>query len=286
MKQIDGAGVVSRKDLLEQLNVKAGEAFQHKATKEHYEIVDVDPEDHITLARLSAEPDKVNDLLKTVDTAAFLIGLKVGEWRVSLTKHVPTKILLCWNALADPRKSSEWQQSLACARQLVNLNDAADSYTSCDAWVDVVSEPASLRGLVAKIDIPPKECVLVPLTTHVACKAAVPKDAVPTTTKVKLRTGQRGTVCFIKPKLQLPTKDLQGFVAHFWVVQETKTEEEANMAPYTPPGTGFHLLRNIKLIKAGERLYKLEKKPDEARVSEACGSGAKLDKKRKRTKDA
>ena len=100
----------------------------------------------------------MNDLCKTLDTSAFLKGLKVGEWRVSLTKHVPKMILLCWNVLANPRKSSEWQQLLACARLMVNLNDAADSYTSRDAWVDVVSEPASRRGIVAKRDIPPKEC--------------------------------------------------------------------------------------------------------------------------------
>ena len=149
--------------------------------------------------------------------------------------------------------------SLACAKTIVKLNDAADSYTECDEWVNVVTEPVSRRGIVAKCDIPPMECVMVPLTTNVACKEAVPKDAVPTTTKVLLRAGQKGTVCFLKPKLQLPTEDSPGSVAHFWLVEETKIAKEANMAPHTAPGSGFHVLRNSKLIKAGERLYKLAK---------------------------
>ena len=223
---------------------------------------------------------KEKGLRKEVDTAAFLKGLKVGEWRLSLATHAPTTILESWDARANPRKSCEWQVSLACARQLVKLNDAADAYTTCDAWVNVVAEPASRRGIVAKRDIPPMECVMVPLTTNVACKEAVPKDAVPTTTKVLLRAGQKGTVCFLKPKLQLPTENLQGFVAHFWLVEEAKTAKEANVAPHTAPGSGFHVLRNNKLIKAGERLYKLAKEPGEARGSEACGSGAKPGKRK------
>ena len=93
--------------------------------------------------------------------------MKVGEWRLSRAKHASTTILESWDAKANPRKSYEWQVSLACARQLVNLNDAADAYTTCDAWVNVVAEPVSQRGIVAKRDIPPKECVMVPLTTNV-----------------------------------------------------------------------------------------------------------------------
>ena len=155
---------------------------------------------------------------------------------------------------------------------MVNLNAVAVAYKTCDYWVTVVAEPASRRGIVAKRDIPPNECVMVPLTTNVACKEAVPKDAVPTTTKVLLRAGQKGTVCFLKPKLQLPSEDLQGFVAHFWLVEETKIAKEANMAPYTPPESGFHVLRNNKLIKAGTRLRRLAKEPGEARGREASGS--------------
>ena len=163
------------------------------------------------------------------------------------------------------------QVSLACARQLVHLNDVADKHLSCDAFVNVVAEPASRRGIVAKRDIPPKKCVMVPLTTNVACKATVPKDAVPTTTKVMLSAKEKGTVCFMKPKFQLPTEDSQGSVAHFWLVEETKVAEEANMAPYTPPESGFHVLRNSKLIKAGTRLYRLAKETGEARDREARG---------------
>ena len=129
VKQIDSAGVVSRQALLDQLGVKVGEAFQHKETKAIYEIEEVDPEDHISLAPLDDDLRKENDLRKEVGTAAFLKGLKAGEWRLSLATHAPTTILESWDAKANPRKSCEWQVSLACARQLVNLNDAADVYT-------------------------------------------------------------------------------------------------------------------------------------------------------------
>ena len=80
---------------------------------------------------------------------------------------------------------------------------------------------------------------------------------------------------FLKPTIQLPTADSQGSVAHFWVVEETKVAEEANMAPYMASGSGFHVLRNNKFIKEGDRLYKLTKEP-EKRGGEACGSGAPL----------
>ena len=74
-------------------------------------------------------------------------------------------------------------------------------------------------------------------------------------------------------------------MAHFWLVEETKVAEEANMAPYMAPGSGFHVLRNSRLIKDGDRLYKLAKEP-EARGSEACGSGATLVKKHTWSKGA
>ena len=216
-----------------------------------------------------------------MDTAAFLKSLKVGEWRLSLATHTPTSFLESWDATANPRKNREWQMSLACARQLVKLDGVADTHPTCDDWVHVVAEPVARRGLVAKRDIPPFECVMVPLTTSVACKEAVPKDAVATTTKVLLPSGQKGTVCFLKPKLQFPTEDSQGFVPHFWLVEDAKTAKEANVAPHTAPGSGFHVLRNNKLIKAGERLCKLAKEPGEARGSEACGSGAKPGKRKR-----
>ena len=89
--------------------------------------------------------------------------------------------------------------------------------------------------------------------------------------KVMLSNGQKGTVCLMKPKLQLPSEDMPGFVAQFWLVEETKIAKEANMAPYTPPESGFHVLRNSKLIEAGTRLYRLAKETGEARDREARG---------------
>ena len=56
------------------------------------------------------------------------------------------------------------------------------------------------------------------------------------------------------------------------------------MAPYMAAGSRFHVLRNNKLIKEGDRLYKLTKEP-EKRGSGACGSDAHT-KKRKWSKDS
>ena len=99
-----------------------------------------------------------------------------------------------------------------------------------------------------------------------------------------LSAKEKGTVCFLKPKFQLPTEDSQGSVAHFWSVEETRVAEEANMALYMAAGSRFHVLRNSKLIKEGDRLYKLTKEP-EKRGSGACGSDAHT-KKRKWSKDS
>ena len=55
--------------------------------------MEVDPEDRTSLAPLGNDLRKETDLRKEVDTAAFLKGLKVGEWRLSLATHSPTTIL-------------------------------------------------------------------------------------------------------------------------------------------------------------------------------------------------
>ena len=140
MKQIDSAGVVSRQALLDQLCVKVGAVFQHKDTKAIYAIEEVDPEDHVSLVLredLESELRKESDLRKesAVDVNAFLKGLKAGEWRISDGTQTPTTFLKGWAERANPLKSFEWQVSLACARQMVNLNAVAVAYKTCDYWV-------------------------------------------------------------------------------------------------------------------------------------------------------
>ena len=76
VEQIDGAGEVSRQALLDQLCVKVDEVFQFKETKMYCKIMEVDPEDHISLAPLGNDLRKETDLRKEVDTTAFLKGLR------------------------------------------------------------------------------------------------------------------------------------------------------------------------------------------------------------------
>ena len=71
VEQIDGAGEVSRQALLDQLCVKVDEVFQLKETKMYCKIMEVDPEDHISLAPLGNDLRKETDLRKEVDTAPF-----------------------------------------------------------------------------------------------------------------------------------------------------------------------------------------------------------------------
>ena len=120
-------------------------------------------------------------------------------------------------------------------------------------------------GVYACADLKKDALRLIPLTTDMRFQAIVPKDAVPLPMKLKTPSGEEVTLALMKPKLQLAmeqssdvargvheVKAVEGFIAHYWVVEKTDDAKEANLFTFTLKG--IPILWNHKDIKTGEKL--------------------------------
>ena len=109
--------------------------------------------------------------------------------------------------------------------------------------LQIVTAPISKKGVYALKDITLKELTLVPLTTAVAYKGVVPKDAIVLHAPLTTANGKEVRLVLLKPKQQAPqvaTMEnhrgvhakgaVEGSAAHYWLVEETEDPKTANLS--------------------------------------------------------
>lgn len=277
-KQFDSDGSVDRGQLFAEKGISVGNHVRNIKAKETYRITMVDASDQLVLQH-ATKPD----ISLRLAAAHFLKALTQGEYKVVPTPADNEKeIIADWATTANPTKTMEWHERVAAASVLLALEQLACEHGNdeLESMVDIVTKPVKDKGVYAKKDIEKGGLTFVPLTTTIAAKSMMPKDAIllsltlpngaplallrPATTMAK--EGEHGD----KARGTHEKKSVEGSAAHFWLLADCTSAAKAE--------TNMEMVSEVVPIRVGEKskLTSRTLKIPVYRNREAVKAGAKL----------
>ena len=288
LKQWGENGEVDRAQLYKTHGLRVGVQVTHTKTKESYIIKEIDVGDKVVLEK--------GDEQVQVDSGAFLkaVASQSAEYNVTQIHDVP-EFMEHWSSTANPGNSFAWKAMVEISNIQLALDRLAKEKNNddLDQLLDIYLSPPSHAGVYAKVDISENGVTIVPLTMSVVFRESVPsKDVVALPKHLQSISGKKTTLILMKPKLCLPKEaksvdktrgayeegSQEGFVGHFWLVQEAADPKAANMSMYTKDNDEeIPVMSNHKAIKAGEKLSCCLK------VTQRCIPVATTSRKRART---